>query len=131
MIKCLGTVPVFVSDSEQALAFYRDKLGFKVVADHQLNEEFRWLTVVAPDAQTELCLYCPISFTEDSEDLKKRIGTWTGMVFLTDNLHETFQEMREKGVEFETPQPIEQPWGLEIWFRDPDGNRFNLVERKS
>ncbi len=40
---------VFVDDQSKALAFYTDVLGFRPKRDIPLGE-FRWLTVVSPDA---------------------------------------------------------------------------------
>ena len=40
---------VFVDDQAKALAFYTDVLGFRPKRDIPLGE-FRWLTVVSPDA---------------------------------------------------------------------------------
>jgi catechol 2,3-dioxygenase-like lactoylglutathione lyase family enzyme len=40
---------VFVDDQAKALAFYTDVLGFVTRADVPVGE-FRWLTVVSPDA---------------------------------------------------------------------------------
>ncbi|GAA4734650.1 VOC family protein [Amnibacterium soli] len=43
------TVSVFVDDQQRALEFYTGVLGFTVAADVSLGE-FRWLTVVSPEA---------------------------------------------------------------------------------
>ncbi len=40
----LQTMSIFVDDQQHALEFYRDVLGFDVVADVPLGE-YRWLTV--------------------------------------------------------------------------------------
>jgi catechol 2,3-dioxygenase-like lactoylglutathione lyase family enzyme len=48
---------VFVDDQERAVAFYTERLGFVVKHDIPLGE-YRWLTLVSPDAPdgTELLL---------------------------------------------------------------------------
>ena len=45
----LQTVSVFVDDQQRALEFYTGVLGFAVAVDVPLGE-YRWLTVVSPDA---------------------------------------------------------------------------------
>jgi uncharacterized glyoxalase superfamily protein PhnB len=63
------------------------------------------------------------------EELRKRVGTWAGIIFLTDDIHAPYETLRQRGVEFEA-EPSQQPWGgLETWFSDPDGNGFHLVQR--
>ncbi|GAA2752221.1 VOC family protein [Amnibacterium kyonggiense] len=45
----MQTVSVFVDDQQRALEFYTGTLGFVLAADVPLGE-FRWLTVVSPEA---------------------------------------------------------------------------------
>lgn len=45
----IQAVSVFVDDQQRALEFYTEKLGFVVASDIPLGE-YRWLTVVDPDA---------------------------------------------------------------------------------
>lgn len=131
MITRLGSVPVFVADQERALGFFRDKLGLKVVFDYQYGPEFRWLTLAQQKGQTEIALFRPVpSIVGDSlEKLQERIGVWTGIVFLTEDIHQTYELLRGRGVEFDV-KPRKQSWGgWEALFSDPDGNRFHLVQR--
>jgi catechol 2,3-dioxygenase-like lactoylglutathione lyase family enzyme len=126
MITRLGAVPVFVSDQERALEFYRDKLGFVVVMDQQYGD-FRWLTVARRPGETEIILFKPVpSLGPGAEALKERIGAWTGIVFHSDDIWGDYERLCQKGVEFEA-EPSRQGWGgVETWFFDPDRNRFHL-----
>ncbi len=45
----INVTSVFVDDQAKALAFYSDKLGFVKKTDQPVGE-FRWLTVVSPEA---------------------------------------------------------------------------------
>jgi catechol 2,3-dioxygenase-like lactoylglutathione lyase family enzyme len=49
MIRKMSHATIFVKNQEEALKFYRDKLGFKVHTDAMVGEDFRWLTMTAPD----------------------------------------------------------------------------------
>jgi len=131
MISRLGSVPVFVSDQDRALAFYRDKLGFEVVFDQRYGPELRWVTVARKKGETEIVLFCPLPAIvgERYDEVKDRIGTWTGIVFITEDIEAAHKTMRERGVEFRT-SPTRQGWGgIEAIFFDPDGNSFHLVQR--
>jgi catechol 2,3-dioxygenase-like lactoylglutathione lyase family enzyme len=129
MIKQTGTVTVFVSDQDRAKAFYTDKLGFKVTADYPIDPHTRWLTVTAPEDDTEICLLRPGPMHDDAEELKQRIGAWTGIVFLTDDIDKTYKTLHDRGVEFDH-EPRPQPWGgKEARFSDQDNNSFELVQR--
>ena len=45
MIQCLSHVNIWVLNQDEALAFYRDKLGFSVHTDMSMGPDFRWLTM--------------------------------------------------------------------------------------
>src|SRR5947209_20283777 len=53
MIRSLSHTTVYVLDQEEALKFYRDKLGFEVRTDATMDNGFRWLTV-GPKTQPDL-----------------------------------------------------------------------------
>ena len=55
-----------------------------------------------------------------------RVGTFTNVIFHCDDLHDTYEELSAKGVQFPTP-PEQAPWG-KWWavFADPDGNQFGI-----
>ena len=132
MVTRLGSMPIFVTDQDRALEFYRDKLGFEVVYDVPIGGDRRWIAVAREKGETELILFHPESYSgnaERSEELHKRVGIWTGIIFLTDDIQADYKMLCESGVEFDS-EPQKQPWGgWEAFFRDPDGNRFHLAQR--
>jgi catechol 2,3-dioxygenase-like lactoylglutathione lyase family enzyme len=125
--------PVFVSDQERALAFYRDVLGMRVSVDVPYNmygtEDFRWICVGPDRGGTQMILYHPgMAGADEESTLRDRIGEWTGVVLETDDVNAAHRELSEKGVRFASP-PADQPWGgRESTFEDPDGNKFHLSE---
>lgn len=59
MSQCINMVGLYVDDQEEALAFYVEKLGFRIHTDVR-NGDFRWLTVQHPDqASFQLGLFTP------------------------------------------------------------------------
>jgi predicted enzyme related to lactoylglutathione lyase len=127
----IGSVPVFVSDQQRALDFYTDKLGYEVALDMPIGNGVRWLTVRPTPGETEFILFHPALAGPNGqgEEMRKRVGTWTGIVLLTDDCCASYRDLVERGVEFmsEPKQPFWGGWIVE--FLDPDGNRFQLVER--
>jgi lactoylglutathione lyase len=128
----LGMLPIFVSDQQRALEFYRDKLGFTVVMDNPYTgygpEGFRWITVTPGLGEPQLILFNPSMNPEKAvaKELERRVGRWTGMIFHTSDIQATYQAWRDRGVIFEAP-PNQQPWGGWLTqFTDPDGNQFHL-----
>jgi len=49
MISKMSHVSIYVMDQQEALVFYRDKLGFEVRTDATMEGGFRWLTVGPKD----------------------------------------------------------------------------------
>ena len=45
MITKMSHVLIWVKNQQEALEFYRDKLGFEVDTDAMIGEDFRWLTM--------------------------------------------------------------------------------------
>lgn len=126
---------MFVLDQEEALRFYRDKLGFEVRMDSTMDGGFRWLTV-GPKSQPELQLILmPIveGFMLSKENAAKmrellKAGAFGVSVLETDDCRGTYEELRSKGVEFRGP-PEERFYGIEALMKDNSGNWFSLVQR--
>ena len=131
MITRFGSVPIFVSDQSRSLEFFRDKVGLEVILDQRYGPTLRWVTVALHKGATEIVLFRPVPAIvgAGAEELQERIGTWTGIVFLTDDISTTYRELLERGVDF-LAAPKLQPWGAwETQFTDPDGNSFHLAQR--
>lgn len=126
----IGSVPVFVNDQTRALDFYTKKLGFEVTIDIPIAQGVRWLTVSPKKGDTEFILFPPaMAGSDGAEEMKRRVGSWTGIVILSDDCRGDYNKLAQRGVEF-TAEPKQQMWGG--WmaeFADADGNRFQLVER--
>jgi catechol 2,3-dioxygenase-like lactoylglutathione lyase family enzyme len=48
MITRMSHATVWVKNQQEALEFYRDKLGFEVDTDAMVGDDFRWLTMRIP-----------------------------------------------------------------------------------
>jgi catechol 2,3-dioxygenase-like lactoylglutathione lyase family enzyme len=123
----LGLVSVVVRDYDEAIAFYTDVLGFRLVEDTVVNENKRWV-VVAPPGARETGILLARAATEDQSG---RIGDQTGgRVFLflhTDDLSRDYRRLRTAGVRF-TGQPRREPYGEVAVFEDLYGNRWDLIQ---
>ena len=121
MIKRVKFVSIPVRDQDRALAFYTEKLGFKLVTDQPMGGTQRWIELRIPGAETGVVLFTP----DGHED---RIGSFFNGAFASDDVERSYEELRARGVEFTGP-PEKQPWGTFAKFQDPDGNQFVLSSR--
>jgi catechol 2,3-dioxygenase-like lactoylglutathione lyase family enzyme len=138
MLKRLTTAQVWVHDQDEALAFYTEKLGLELREDVTVPEmgNFRWLSVGVPGqddvAIVLMAIPGPPVFEEETRAQIHALlakGASGGLFFATDDVRGTYEELKERGVEF-TQEPTEQPYGIDAGLRDPSGNQFRMVERR-
>ena len=57
MIRGVKFVSIPVVDQDRALAFYTEKLGFRVATDQPFSEKQRWIELAIPGADTGVVLF--------------------------------------------------------------------------
>lgn len=134
MIRKLSHATIFVNNQDEALEFYREKLGFKVHTDAMVGEHFRWLTMCTNDQPDfELILMEPkpgmLMDEETAQSVRALMakGVLGAGVFNTDDCRGTYEGLKAKGVVF-LSEPTERPYGIEAVFKDNSGNWFSLTE---
>ncbi|MCM3903585.1 MAG: VOC family protein [Pyrinomonadaceae bacterium] len=134
MIRRMSHATIFVTDQEEALSFYRDKLGFQVHTDAMVGADFRWLTLNTadqPDFEIVLMEPKPGMLMDEATATQLRAimakGVLGAGVFNTDDCRATYQELKDKGVQF-VSEPAERPYGIEAVFKDNSGNWFSLTQ---
>jgi catechol 2,3-dioxygenase-like lactoylglutathione lyase family enzyme len=138
MLKQLTNTQVWVHDQDEALEFYTEKLGLELREDVTVPElgNFRWLSVGVPGqpdiAITLMAIPGPPVFDAETQDAIKTLvakGVASGLFFATDDVQATYEELRDRGVEFQQ-EPTEQPYGVDAGFRDPSGNQMRVAQRR-
>jgi catechol 2,3-dioxygenase-like lactoylglutathione lyase family enzyme len=134
MIRKMSHATIFVSNQEEALSFYRDKLGFQVHTDAMVGADFRWLTLNTadqPDFEIVLMEPKPGMLMDEATSNQLRAimakGVLGAGVFNTDDCRATYRELKDKGVQF-VSEPAERPYGIEAVFKDNSGNWFSLTQ---
>ncbi len=122
-------IALVVSDYDEAIKFYTEKLNFTLVEDTPQSETKRWV-LVAPKGSEGCCLL--LAKGEGSEQ-RSRIGNQTGgRVFLflkTDDFWRDYQSMRSRGIIF-VREPKNEEYGRVAVFEDLYGNLWDLIEFK-
>ena len=132
MITNVSLATVWVTDQDEAKAFYIDKLGFVEGTDVSMGDGYRWLTVMHPDhpeMQLTLMLPGPPLDEEDAAAFRRMMdkGSLAAVGLSTDDCRTTHKELVAKGVEF-IQEPAERPYGVEALFRDDSGTWFSLTQ---
>jgi predicted enzyme related to lactoylglutathione lyase len=120
MITHLKFASVPCRRQDEALKFWTEKVGFRVVTDQPMGDQ-RWIELAIHHSETRLVL-----FTPDGE--ADRIGGAFNGSFACDDVEATYRQLSQRGVEFKGPVE-KQPWGTYAIFVDPEGNEFVMGSR--
>jgi catechol 2,3-dioxygenase-like lactoylglutathione lyase family enzyme len=129
MKKRIAHFSLVVSDYDEAIAFYIQKLNFVVIQDTILSETKRWV-LIAPSQSSETHILLAKAASAEQET---RVGNQTGgRVFLflyTDNFQSDYQRLIEHNVTI-VREPVEETWGTVAVFADLYGNLWDLMQPK-
>ena len=123
----LSAISILVSDYDEAIAWYSEKLGFELIVDTPMGGGKRWV-VVSPsrDAQTRIIL-AKASGAEQTALIGRQMGGRVGFFLQTTAFDEAYTRMVEAGVVFRE-KPRSEPYGQVVVFEDCYGNGWDLIE---
>ena len=123
-------VALVVRDYDEAIAFYTQKLKFRLVEDtYQPEQDKRWVVVAPPGSEGTTLLLARASTPGQEKFIGNQSG---GRVFLflnSDDFWRDYKDMVNKGIKF-VREPKEQPYGTVAVFEDLYGNRWDLLQLK-
>jgi catechol 2,3-dioxygenase-like lactoylglutathione lyase family enzyme len=129
--QAIGYIALVVKDYDEAISFYVDTLGFRLVEDKFIEaQQKRWVLVAPPgSAETKVLLARAVG-----EEQISRVGNQTGgRVFLflhTDDFWRDYHTYTGRGVVFVRP-PSDETYGTVAVFKDLYGNLWDLLQLKN
>ena len=118
----VGRVCVTVADTDRAIDFYVDTLGFEKVVDVPMGDAGRWVEVSVAGTQTTIALAPPPQGQEAG-------GTQTGICLDTTDVDSDHAALKAAGADVD--EEVTR-WGGPVppmfWLRDPDGNSLIIVQ---
>jgi len=128
----LAMITLVVSDYDEAIDYYTNCLGFRLIENREMDNGKRWV-VVEPSANPH-GLGARLLLAKAASDRQRRaIGNQTGgrvgFFLETDDFDATYADMVEAGVTF-LEAPRHEAYGTVAVFEDPYGNRWDLIERR-
>jgi catechol 2,3-dioxygenase-like lactoylglutathione lyase family enzyme len=134
MLNRISHTGIWVSDQDEALAFYRDVLGFEVRSDVTVPEfgNMRWLSVALPGQDIVLQLQAfDQQFMDDTsiEQIRHLLakGYNPPLILQVDDCRATIEELRRRGVDI-SQEPVDQFYGVDAGIRDPSGNGIRITQ---
>ncbi|HEY7523725.1 MAG TPA: VOC family protein [Candidatus Limnocylindrales bacterium] len=117
-----------VADVERSRDWYRDVLGAEIVNEYGgtscvVRFIDSWLLLVTGGPPTED--KPTVSFAPPADpDVAS-----AELIVAVPDCHAAFAELRARGAVFLAP-PVEYPWEIRAFFRDPDGHLFEITQRR-
>jgi catechol 2,3-dioxygenase-like lactoylglutathione lyase family enzyme len=121
-ISQVGRVCIPVSDTDRALEFYVETLGFEKVVDVPMGESGRWVEVAVQGTPTTIALAPP----PPGEQVG---GTQTGICLDTTDVDADHAALKAAGIDVdEEVARYGDAVPPMFWVRDPDGNSLIVVQ---
>lgn len=124
----VATVTLLVPDYDEAIAFYVGVLGFELLDD--VDEGRKRFVRVAPRGSGAALLLARATTRHQRLLVGDQCGGRVGFFLETDDLRRDYARMRAAGIRFEEA-PREERYGKVAVWRDPFGNRWDLLEPKT
>jgi lactoylglutathione lyase len=125
MIEGISQVVLEVEDQDRALHSWTGRKCFELVRDAPYGDDERWLEVRTP----ERAVIVVLSRRNGEAPTAPDEPPTSSVFFCCDDLAETYDELRARGVDFPQP-PVELSFGWWSLFQDQEGNRFALHPRE-
>ena len=127
MPQSLAHVAFLVRDYEEALTFFTESLGFRVVEDAPLAPGKRWILVTPPGSHGTNLLLAQAATPEQLQQVGKQAAGRVFLFLYTDHFWRDYRLMQAANVKFlETPR--QEPYGTVAVFEDLYGNKWDLLE---
>ena len=127
MTQKIATLALVVADYDEAIEFYRDKLGFSLLADTPLGPGKRWVLVAPPGGNGARLLLAKADGPEQLASVGNQAGGRVMLFLETQDFAGDFARMSEKGVTF-LEAPRHEAYGSVAVFADLYGNKWDLIE---
>jgi catechol 2,3-dioxygenase-like lactoylglutathione lyase family enzyme len=119
-------IALVVADYDEAIAWYTQKLGFKLIEDTTLSEVKRWVLIQPPGEGSCQLLLAKAA----TEEQKSRVGNQTGgRVFLflhTDDFERDYENLSQQAITI-VRGPSQEEYGKVLVFEDLYGNLWDLI----
>ncbi|CAM3682878.1 VOC family protein [Rheinheimera salexigens] len=123
----IANIALVIADYDDAIAFYTQKLQFKLVEDTDLGAGKRWVQLSPPNSTGANLLLAKASNEQQLQSVGNQAG---GRVFLflhTNDFWRDYEFMQQQGVEF-TEQPRTEQYGTVAVFKDLYGTKWDLLQ---
>ena len=119
----LALVTYLTADYDRAIAFL-SHVGFDLREDTDLGDGKRWVRMGLPGGTTEFLVARAVG--PQTDGIGQAAGGRVAYFLHTEDFGRSARAVEAAGGQFEEP-PREKPYGKVAVFRDPEGNRWDLI----
>jgi len=128
MLSPQATFAMYVPEIREALDFYTDKLGFRVI-DDQSESDFAYATAALPEASWRFVFVKPdLHGPELEERFRSEVGFAPHFLLSTDDLNAEIKRLADKGVEITSYPKLDANGRIQAHFKDHLGHEITLIE---
>lgn len=109
-----------VTDVDAAKDFYVDKVGFVADHDQRVNDTLRFVQLTPPGSGCSICIGDGLTTMAP--------GSIEGLQLVVDDADAAHAALSGRGLD--VSEVTDLPWGRFVYFKDPDGNSWNVQELK-
>jgi len=126
MITNVGQIMLYVNNQDEAVTFWTEKLGFRVIAEEDNGQGFRWIEVAPDGAATSIVLHNKEFVAKMEPDMN--LGT-PSLMFFTHDLNQLHTDLTNKNVN--VGEIVSLPNNSRVFnFSDDEDNYFAVTEKK-
>jgi lactoylglutathione lyase len=126
MISKVGQIMLYVNNQDEAVTFWTEKLGFRVVAEENNGQGMRWIEIApANGAETSIVLHNKEFVAKMEPELN--LGT-PSLLFFAEDLDQLHRDLTNKDVK--VGEIVTIPSGRVFNFADHEENYFAVLEKK-
>lgn len=126
MINIVGQIMLYVNNQDEAVNFWTEKVGFRVISEQDNGQGMRWIEIAPTDAaETSIVLHNKKLIAKMQPELN--LGT-PSLMFFTKNFEELHRDLSNKNVT--VGEIVNMPSGRVFNFADSENNYFAVMEKK-
>jgi catechol 2,3-dioxygenase-like lactoylglutathione lyase family enzyme len=123
----LAHVALLVSDYDEAIRFYTEKLHFNLLENTILGDGKRWVLIAPPGSDGCSLLLAKAITKEQQEKVGNQAGGRVFLFLYTNNFKKDYQNLLDQGITI-VREPATEMYGTVAVFRDLYGNLWDLIE---
>lgn len=121
----LALTALLVRDYDEAIEWYCNVLGFRLVIDKAMGGGKRWVEIAADGGGA--LLLAKAKKPEELAAVGNQHGGRVGLFLHVEDFDATYRRLTEANAHLDE-QPRNEPYGKVVVFRDLYGNRWDLIE---